>query len=366
MTTTYVGCQELETARLIYPLLADAVPVLQHERDLDHPHRPGCHQRVPEDGVHHVAERQMLRMRAHRPAGHDDHEGRDQVPLRPAISLSAEPDAQEAGTPPHDAHGRMLQVVADPGPSPAVLREGVDAAPGRDDQRVEELLAVARSSQPALADGEHDDEQDPVGDERAPHDEMRQTLPQVVLPAEAQRGYPAEEHLHPARHRQHLAHHPVCEDEPLPDASLESLFEVQFQVYSEQDLRGQHEAERIRKGRVDVPGELPPAMGVPEEVAGDREDRADDLDGDMPGGPHYLFGGGDVSVRARVAYGATAYPEDHAGREHYAPCDGLYEDVYPERGILTAPSANVRRGGWVGGSTIGSDEMASPSGIFSS
>ena len=72
----------------------------------------------------------------------------------------------------------------DPWTAPAVLGEGVDAAPGGDDDAVEELLRAACTADPALADEEKEREHDTVADERAAHDEVSQTLSQVIVPTE--------------------------------------------------------------------------------------------------------------------------------------------------------------------------------------
>lgn len=224
----------------------------------------------------------MLRVRAHGPARDENHHARDEIPLGPAVALARQPDAQQARAPPHDAHARVLQVVAAPGLAPAVLGEGVDAAPGRDHEAVEELLAASGAPQPELADEQQDGEHDAVPDEGGAHDVVRETLSQMVPAAVAHGGYPAEEHLHPAHHRHELSYHAVRLDDVGSDCGVEALGQVQLQVDTDEDLQGEHEAEGVGEGGVDVGRELAAAVLVAEEVGKKGEERAGGLDGDVP------------------------------------------------------------------------------------
>ena len=124
----------------------------------------------------HGAELELLRVGTHGPACHENDNARDEIAFRAAVAFAAEPDAEEASTPPDDAHARVLQIVFHPGTAPAVLGEGVDAAPSGDDEGVEELLTTAGAPKPELADEQEDGKDDAVADEGAAHDEMRKAL----------------------------------------------------------------------------------------------------------------------------------------------------------------------------------------------
>jgi hypothetical protein len=90
----------------------------------------------------------MLGMCRHAEASQDNDDSRDEVSLGATISLPTQPNADQPSTPPDDAHGRVLQVVTNPLAAPSVLREGVDAAPYSDGERVEELLTPAGPLEP--------------------------------------------------------------------------------------------------------------------------------------------------------------------------------------------------------------------------
>ena len=175
----------------------------------------------------------------------------------------------------------MLEVVFHPRGAPAVLREGVNAAPRGDEGAVVELLAAALAQEPRLADDEDDGEDDAVPNERAAHDEMRQTLPQMVVPAQPQRRDAAEEHLHPAQHRECFANDAVAEDDVAAYLPIYATLEVQFEVDAEADLGDEEEGEDVSEGGVDVGGELTAAVSVAEEVTDDGEDGAESLEGDV-------------------------------------------------------------------------------------
>ena len=201
----YKRYEELKAVGFLRTPRAERGLVAKHKGDLDNARRAGRHQGVSEHGMHHGAQRQVLRVRTHGPSRHDDDDGGNEIPPRPAVPGATQPHAEQAGAPPHDSHARVLHVVAPPRLAPAVLGEGVDAAPQGDDQAVEELLAPAGATQPRLADEQQDGGQDAICDERAAHDEMRQTLAEVVTAAVTRRGDAAKEHLHPRGHGQGLA-----------------------------------------------------------------------------------------------------------------------------------------------------------------
>ena len=74
--------------------LTRASTVLEQETDLDDARRTSCHERIPKDGVHHRAQRQLLRMSTHSPTGHQDNQPRENIPLRSAIPASREPNSK--------------------------------------------------------------------------------------------------------------------------------------------------------------------------------------------------------------------------------------------------------------------------------
>jgi hypothetical protein len=94
----------------------------------------------------------MLGMGGHRVSGKEDNDSWNEISLRPTISLSAEPDAQQASAPPNNSHARMLQIIVNPRPPPAVFRKRVDATPHCNEQGIEEFLASASPTKPKLAD----------------------------------------------------------------------------------------------------------------------------------------------------------------------------------------------------------------------
>lgn len=222
---TYENRNILETVRLI-SLVRNSRFILENERNLNDTRKPRAHKRVTEHLVRHGADHELLGMSRHRPAGNQQNKPRDEVALGSAVPVPAEPDTSETSSPPDNAHGGVLPIVADPGGAPAVLGEGVDAAPGGDDGAVEEFLATAGAAQPDLADQEDDGQENAVGDEGAAHDEMGQALAEMVALAEAKSGDSAEEHLYPRGDGESLAVDAVEDAEEGADAALEALLEV--------------------------------------------------------------------------------------------------------------------------------------------
>ena len=111
-------------------------------------------------------------MSAHSPSSHDDNDGRYKVPLRSTVSFSAQPHTKNSSAPPYYAHTCMLQVVSAPLLTPPMFREGVDAAPGGDDERVEEFLGSAGAPKPKLTSKQKNREDDTITDECTAHYEM--------------------------------------------------------------------------------------------------------------------------------------------------------------------------------------------------
>jgi hypothetical protein len=69
-------------------IIRQADLVLQHERNLDDTRDARRHECVPKHLVRHRTDHQVLWMRAHRPSRHENHESRNEVPLRLAIPTS--------------------------------------------------------------------------------------------------------------------------------------------------------------------------------------------------------------------------------------------------------------------------------------
>jgi hypothetical protein len=88
----------------------------------------------------HGAEWQVLGMRRHSPAGNQDDKPRDEISLWSSIPLSAQPDSSKTCTPPNDTHSRVLDIIPNPGASPLMLSESIDAAPSRNQKGIEEFL----------------------------------------------------------------------------------------------------------------------------------------------------------------------------------------------------------------------------------
>lgn len=91
---------------------ASAVP--EDETDFYDAGCTGGHESVPEDCVHHGAERDLLWVSGHAPAReHDDHTGQD-VPSGSSATTSTQPYTEETCAPPDNSHSCMLDVVLDP------------------------------------------------------------------------------------------------------------------------------------------------------------------------------------------------------------------------------------------------------------
>lgn len=91
----------------------------------------------------------------------------------------------------------MLNIIMGPFLSPAVLGKSIDASPSRNNCAVPKLLALICPSQEALADQQHETHNHAVGNKGAPHDEVRQTLAEMISVAEPKRCNTAKAHLHP-------------------------------------------------------------------------------------------------------------------------------------------------------------------------
>lgn len=176
----------------------------------------------------------------------------------------------------------MLQIIMNPGTTPAVLGKGVDTAPGGDDERVKELLAATRAAQPVLTNQQKNSETNPVSDKRTAHDKVCQTLAEVVTLTEAHGRNAAKEHLRPTDDGHDLADNPVSQHKDPADSTLSGLLEVQLEIEAQHDLRDQQEHQPVRERGVGILAELAALVGVAEEVGQDGDDGSDDLEGDVP------------------------------------------------------------------------------------
>lgn len=175
-------------------------------------------------------------MRRHGPASYEDDKAGDEVALRVAVTILAHPDASQTRTPPDDAHGRVLPVIFNPRGAPAVLREGVDAAPRRNDGAIVKLLRPPRAPHPDLADQQNNGENDTVAYEGAAHDEVRGALADVLALAEAQRRDAAKDQLRPRQDRHGLADDGVARPDELADEAIDSALPVALEVQPQNDL----------------------------------------------------------------------------------------------------------------------------------
>ena len=135
----------------------------------------------------------------------------------------------------------MLNIIRDPIPTPPMLRKGIDTSPCRNHRRVEELLRSSCSSQPFLPDQQHENHDNAVPDEGTAHDEVCETLPEMVVTAESERGNAAKEHLYPGGHWHDLAQDRVSEPDRFSNTAVDAFLPMQLQVTSHNNLS--HEAE---------------------------------------------------------------------------------------------------------------------------
>ena len=95
---------------------------------------------------------------------------------------------------------------------------------------------------------EHDDrEQDTVSNERATHDEVGKTLAKMIISTVSQSSDSSKEHLYPCYDWHRLPNYSVTVYCDLSNLSMETLCDVELQVYSENDLDDEHDHENVRK-----------------------------------------------------------------------------------------------------------------------
>ena len=210
--------------------------VLEDKGDFNDTSHTNSHQRLAKHGVRHGADHELLRMRRHGPAGDEDDKGGNKVALGVSVAVAAEPDTGQASAPPDDSHGGVLPVVLDPGGAPAVLGEGVDAAPDGNNGAVEELLRATGAADPNLSCEKNNGEENTVGDEGAAHDEVGSALAQVIALAEAERRDATKYHLDPGEQRHGLANDGVEWANQKTDAAVDAALPVALEVQTEHNL----------------------------------------------------------------------------------------------------------------------------------
>ena len=62
----------------------------------------------------------------------------------------------------------------------------------------------------------------------------------MITPAEPQRCNAPEQHLYPAHYRHRFSNYAMCEDYVSPYAPMDAPFEVELEVYPENDLGDKH------------------------------------------------------------------------------------------------------------------------------
>lgn len=67
----------------------ECIAIPQHEADFNDAEDASADEGVSEDGMHHRAEHEFLRMGGHGPAGHGDDDARDDVSTRSAVAVFA-------------------------------------------------------------------------------------------------------------------------------------------------------------------------------------------------------------------------------------------------------------------------------------
>lgn len=107
-----------------------------------------------------------------------------------------------------------------------MLGEGVDAAPSSNDDAVEEFLGAAGAAQPQLTDQKGQGHENAVCDEGATHDEVCETLAQMVALTETLGSDATKQQLDPDNHGESLATDTVYEANPRADASVDAFLEM--------------------------------------------------------------------------------------------------------------------------------------------
>lgn len=107
----------------------------------------------------------------------------------------------------------MLEVILDPGVAPSMFGESIDTTPGGNEDGVEELLAPAGGPQPRLSHEEQECHDDTVPDKGGAHDEMSETLAEMVPATITHGDDAAKQHLDPTDDRHEFSNPAVDEDD---------------------------------------------------------------------------------------------------------------------------------------------------------
>lgn len=211
-------------------IIGERLSILENKGNLNDTCKTSSHQGVTKHGVRHGADHQLLRVRRHAPTSDEDNESRDEVALRVTIAISAQPNTGQTRTPPDYAHCSVLPIILDPGGTPAVLRESVDAAPSGNDGAVVELLRSSRTTNPNLSREQNNGQKDTIGNECASHDKVGCALTNVIALAEAKGGDTSKDHLHPCEKRHRFANDRVEWSDKLANHAEGALLPVKLQV----------------------------------------------------------------------------------------------------------------------------------------
>lgn len=204
--------------------------ILQNKRDFNDSCHASGHKGIAKHGVRHGANHQLLRVRRHAPASDEDDESRDEVALRVAVAVPAQPNTGQTSTPPNNSHCSVLPIILDPCGTPAMLSEGVDAAPDSDNGAVIKLLRPSRAADPDLSRKEDDGQKDAISDECTTHDEVSSALANVVPLAETKGGDTSKDHLHPGEKRHRFSNNGVEGPDKLPNHAEDALLPMELQV----------------------------------------------------------------------------------------------------------------------------------------
>lgn len=170
-----------------------------------------------------------------------------------------------------------------------MLGEGVDTTPSSNDDAVEEFLRSACTAYPTLSDQQQQCQNDAVTNKCTTHDKVCRALTHMVAAAKAHCCNTAKDHLYPSCHRQGLSSNTMHHDDPRPDATEEPALEMEFKVYTEDDLSKEKEAKIGCVRGMDVLSKLTTFMFVAEEVSDYGERCTKHLDWNVPSGAYDLI-----------------------------------------------------------------------------
>lgn len=117
---------------------------------------------------------------------------------------------------------------------------------------------------------------------------MRQALAGMVAKAESKSSYASKHKLYPGQDRHNLSNHTVSFHNIFPYLSIDSAFEVKFEIHAHGDLTDQGEHHYRDELRVHVWRKLATFMLMSEKVSNYSENSAGCLYRYMPFRPYYL------------------------------------------------------------------------------